>query len=380
MLETTFEDEGLEVHDNTAGIKMGSKWTVSYGKPIGTIPRKELTCLRDIPTHLIKKDTRREYSEDAAPYHNTVFPLLHGAPRDDRTMPLAQSVRHLYNFSDWLLRGKYDKELNVTFGEVPEESGIVFCLPMIKQKVRLEALKSTLKRLPKGKIGIEFIGEAWAAALGTLPIQRALSEQVLSVNTGSSTLEVDFFAGLERIQDAVWTFGGSDVDRRLASAIEMKTDLSATEDQARRIKESFSYSDNKDIPCELIRDGWLDDTVILDAEIVKEQTDWYIDEVTKRIIKFLALAKAKNEVAVTALQVEGRGYLTLVGGMTNMPGFAEALHKNLVEIGGISKRIQMLYPSDGVIAPAVGAWKLANYFESVRIEQGVSTWDEIEVE
>lgn len=362
-----FEDEGLTVYDNTVGVKIGSTWTVSYGKPIGTEPRKELTCLRNIPTHLIKGDKKVQFSEAAAPYSRTVWPLIHGAPRDDRAMPLAQSVNHLYTYADWNLES------------VPEESGIIFCLPMIKQKVRLEALKSTLRKLPKGRIGIEFLGEAWAAALGTLPIQKALEEQVLSVNLGSSTLEIVFFTGKDLIQEAVWMIGGSDIDRRLSNAIEMVYGgLTATDEQARRIKERYNYGASTDVHTELTRDGFLDDSTI-ESYVIRDQADWYINEVTRRVVKFLQFAKGKDEAAVNALQIEGKGYLTLVGGMTNMPGFAEALHKNLIELGGISKRIQMLYPTDGVIAPAVGAWKLANYFESVRLEQGVPQWNDIEV-
>jgi len=365
------EDKGLTVFPNTLGVKLGSKWTVMYGIPVGENPRKELTCIRKVPTHLIKKDESVfEYSTNADPYHNTIYPLIHGAPRNDAEVPLGVSCELLLEYANWLLK------------DIPRDVGIVFCLPMIKFKEGLFALKDTLGLLEHGKkIGIEFIGEAWAAALSAMPIREALRKQVLSLNFGSSTLESVFFSGLDLIDQAVWTFGGSDIDRRLVNAFEQATrGLTATESQARAIKERYNHGTNEDIPAELTRKGALSQEKI-SGDTIKEVVDWYIVEVANRVRDFLDFARTKStesRTAINAFQIEGEGYLALVGGMMNMPGFSEAVYKELVKSGGISKRVEMVSPDDGVIAPAIGAWKAANILEEERKEQGVANWSNIE--
>jgi len=360
------EDKGLIVYDNTIGVKLGSKWTVSYGVPVGEKPRIELTCLRKVPKELLKpEDYKYAFSKNAEPYHNAVFPLLHGAPRNDREMSLTDSCMYIKEFAAWLLK------------DIPKKTGIVFCLPMIEYAEGLEALKHTLRTLPQGKIGIEFMGEAWAAALGVLPIKKALETQVLSINFGSSTLETIFFSGIDEIDKAVWTFGGSNIDRRLVNAIEMGyRGLSATENQARQIKERYNYTTNDGIHAELTRESSLTQETIKGATI-RKIVDSYINDVTNRIRGFLREARTTNLAAVNALQIEGKGYLALVGGMTNMPGFTQAVYDNLVQSGGISSRITMVSPTDGVVAPAIGAWKAANLFERDRVDEKVATWSQL---
>jgi len=364
------EDKGLTVFPNTLGVKLGSKWTVMYGIPVGEKPRKELTCIRKVPVHLIKKGGEVfEYSTNADPYANKVYPLIHGTPRNDAAVPLGLSCELLLEYANWLLR------------DIPRDVGIVFCLPMIKHKEGLFALKDTLQMLEHGKkIGVEFIGEAWAAALSAMPIRQALGKQVLSLNFGSSTLESVFFSGLDLIDQAVWTFGGSDIDRRLVNAFEQALrGATATESQARSIKERYDYGTNENLDVELTRRGALSQEVVK-GDTIKEVVDLYIDEVSNRVRDFLDFARTRStesRTAINAFQIEGEGYLALVGGMMNMPGFSEAVYKQLVETGGISKRVEMVSPADGVIAPAIGAWKAANLLEEERKEQKVANWSDI---
>lgn len=359
-------DETLTVYPNTLGIKIGSKWTVAYGKPIGEEPRIELTCIRKVPTHMIKDDFGWQFSRDAEPYDGSIFPLIHGAPRNDKEVPLGRSCLLLKKFAEWLLK------------DVEEETGIVFCLPMIKYEEGLEALKTTLRDLSHGEIGIEFLGEARSATIGSLPINEVLSTQTLSLNLGSSTLEVDFYSGKQRINNALWTFGGSDIDRRLVNAIEMEyRGLTATENQARQIKERYNYNTNEDIPAELTREGGLVEELIK-GNTIRTIVDDFAKNVAKKVRTFLRETRTVNTKAVNALQIEGKGYLALVGGMVNMPGFAERLYQELTDTGGISKNVEMVSADDGVVAPAVGAWKAANLFEEYRREQNVSTWSDIQ--
>jgi actin-like ATPase involved in cell morphogenesis len=360
------EDKGLTVYDNTLGVKLGSKWTVSYGVPVGERPRIELTCLRKVPKELLKpEDYKFAFSTDAEAYHNAVFPLLHGAPRNDAAMSLSDSCLYIKEFATWLLK------------DIPANTGIVFCLPMIEYAEGLEALKHTLRQLQQGKVGIEFMGEAWAAALGVLPIQDALDTQVLSINFGSSTLETIFFSGIDEIDKAVWTFGGSNIDRRLMNAIEMGyRGLSATENQARQIKEQYNYTTNDGVFAELSGDDGLKQDTIKGVTI-RKIVDSYINDVTMKIKGFLRETRTSNLVATNALQIEGKGYLALVGGMTNMPGFTDAVYNNLVDSGAISSRIKMVSPVDGVVAPAIGAWKAANLLEHDRVVESVSNWSDL---
>jgi len=151
---------------------------------------------------------------------------------------------------------------------------------------------------------------------------------------------------------------------------------SATESQARQIKEQYNYATNEGVFAELTRDSSLSQDTIK-GETIRKIVDSYINDVVTRIKAFLREARTANLAAVNALQIEGKGYLALVGGMTNMPGFTQAVYDRLVQSGGISSRIQMVSPKDGVVAPAIGAWKAANLFEHDRIEEGVATWGQL---
>lgn len=372
------EKEVFETFPNTLGIKIGSTWTVGYGQQFGEEPVIELTCIRKQKTDYVMDESKYQFSKKAQVFDNVIYPLLHGAPRDDKEVPLARSCHLLQEYGNWLVSGIPVDENNPT--PISPDTVAMFCLPMIRNSEGLEALKRTLRTLPIGKTGMEFMGEAYAAAVGTLPIDKILESQFIVLNMGSSTLEAAMAVGTREIASGVWVdeYGASCIEHSLVNVIENRyRGLTSTLDQAREIKERYSLITNNDVDAKLTRRGALSEQDI-EGDLIKDEVEKFIDRVALKIADhFLPAAKSSSPVTVNALQTKGRGFLAIVGGMANMPGFKEAMHKALVEHGGISPKIAVVSPTNGVTAPAIGAWKIANLLERYRREQGVSTISEI---
>lgn len=347
----------------TAGVKIGSKWSSVFSEVTGPNPTVRLTCVGKYAGEYTGGKTVYHFAEAAEPYFDTVFPLRHGAPRNDREVPLEVSINLLDKYARWLLR------------DIPPRSAVVCCLPAIKAKEGLQELQDTLNKLPIGQVGMVYLGEAFTAAAGTVPMERILSSQTLSINFGSTTVETVMFKGTKEIHQNVFTTGGSAIDTSLMNAIEQwERGGKVTENQARAIKERYSYEDNNDVPTELTMEGGLK-KVDIPGDLIKDVIEPHMNLVAKKIRAFLRDASLRNEQAVNSLQIDGAGTLVLCGGMVNMPGFASAFYDKLTSIGGISRRLPLEIPANGVIAPAIGARYIADILEEKRVEQGVSNWN-----
>jgi hypothetical protein len=80
---------------------------------------------------------------------------------------------------------------------------------------------------------------------------------------------------------------------------------------------------------------------------------------------------------VASLQSSGRGYLVLCGGMVNMDGFAEELHNKMTSTGVINSEVSLAIPNDGVVAPAIGAWRVGQVLEGMRIRNSLKEWPDL---
>jgi actin-like ATPase involved in cell morphogenesis len=356
----------------TAGAKLGSKWSSVFCEATGPNPIVRLTCVREFEPKYASAETDFMYAEEAEPFFETIFPLIHGAPRNDEKVPLARSMYLLNKYASWLL------------DPVPERSGIVYCIPMIRAKEGLKELQQALKAIRVGRdqhevgtVGTVFLGEAFTAAAGTIAMSEIMRSQTLSINFGSSTVEVVFFSGIESIHQNVFAVGGSDMDVSLINAVEQAMrGFSATENQSRAIKEMYNYEKNEPVHASLTRDGKIAETHI-EGNIIREIVDWHMDSVVEKVTYFLRDASRKNKDAVNSLQIDGLGNLVLCGGMVNMPGFAQEFYRRLTTIGGISDKIPLHIPRNGVVAPAIGARYIAEELEKKRVQQDVDTWNEI---
>ena len=94
--------------DHVLGVKLGSQWTVVYGKGVAEKtadkwgPRVELTCVHQVPDHLLRKTSTYRFSHKADPFDGAIYPLQYGLPRDDREVPLRKSVMLLRSFRFFL--------------------------------------------------------------------------------------------------------------------------------------------------------------------------------------------------------------------------------------------------------------------------------------
>jgi len=355
-------DPDITDYDGIYGVKIGSKYTVIFD---GTSVRREITCVRRKPVDL-KGNYEYQFSVDAEGFSDSLYPLKQGVPRNDVTMSIAESIKLTKAYTDWLL------------SEIPDDAGVVVCLPLIRDKEGLGALKQAIRQSTVAKRGLQFFSEAWGAALGTIPIREAVGTNVLTLNFGSSTVEVTMHASKRLVEANVYTFGGSEIDRRLVNAIEQEhRGVKATEADARAIKEQYSWSRNNDVPAVLSLEGAKHE-VVISGDTIRRIVSNAIDHLVRLIrTQFLRSAEISNEEAVNSLQASGRGYLVLCGGMVNMEGFAEELYRRMVEAGAINENVKLAVPEDGVIAPAIGAWKVGQVLEEVRRENNLETWEQI---
>jgi len=363
---------------NLYGIKLGSERTVVYGKGVAPKskvipntwgPRHELTCVQRVPTHLLRPDFNYRFSYEAEHYKETIYPLEYGLPRDDDLVPLSKAVLLTKEYVDWLLR------------DGDEDTGIVFCLPMMQQKEGLEHLKAILNRLSKGTIGKKFIGEAWAAALATVGIEDTLSTHLISMNFGSSTLEVALYSGKELVAQNVYPHGGWDLDRDLASAIsQAHRGITVTARHTRIVKEKFAYNPDPEkvdpVEGEFLKGGKVVETLV-EAATINPVIEKFCEDIAEEMAaKFLPTAARASEVAVSSLQTEGIGKLCVCGGLSDMPGFAKLMGDTLIKHKAMSPQIDVVSPKDpdGVSAPAWGAYMMAELFEERRISKKQDTW------
>lgn len=356
---------------NVLGVKLGSQWTVAYGKGIipddfeSIGPRKELTCICPVPTHLLEKKSEYIFSREADLYHGCVYPLEYGMPRGDNPVEIARSVKLLSRYVDWLLQG------------VEEDTGIVFCLPMMGFKEGLERLKNTINKQSTGILGKRYIMEAWAAALATVGVDESLRSQVISLNFGSSTLEVVLYVGKKLIAQNVYPFGGWRIDRVMQNVIsQAHRGIDVTQRQAREVKEQYSYKDGNPIDGMFTKEGRR-----IEVQITKDEMNPILEDFAEQTAKhiaqhFLPTAAERSQRAVTAIQTEGVGYVCICGGLSNMPGFPDLMKDKLVEVGALNPDLKISYPTDpdGVAAPAYGAYMLADMFEEQREKKGTETW------
>jgi hypothetical protein len=128
-------------YSDVYGIKIGSKYTVIYDGS-NKEPEPEVTCVRRKLLDMEGKFVY-EFSHDAEGFVDSLYPLKQGIPRNDSGMTIAESVKLTTAYVHWLLE------------KIPDDSGIVFCLPLIKAKEGLVALKTSIMSTNKGKKGIK---------------------------------------------------------------------------------------------------------------------------------------------------------------------------------------------------------------------------------
>lgn len=364
-------------YNGVYGIKIGSKYTVIYDGS-GT-PKTEVTCVR---RRLLDMEGKfvYDFSNEAEGFVDSLYPLKQGIPRNDAGMTITESVKLTRAYVSQLLQ------------DIPKESGIVFCLPLIRAKEGLAALKSSIidtcvKKDDAGNIieyvkaqrGIKFFSEARGAAFGTLPTPEIVGTNVLVLNFGSSTIEVIFHAGNRMVEQNVYTFGGSEIDKRLMNAI-MQEHRGALCDEksAREIKEQYSLIKNNNVPKTLSQEGLKYD-VVVSGNLIKEVVSNAIDQLILYLKEqFFRAAEMANPKAVASLQSSGRGYLVLCGGMVNMEGFADELHNKMTGTGVINSDVVLAVPKDGVVAPAIGAWRVGQVLEGMRLRKSLSTWPDLD--
>lgn len=362
------------MRENVLGIKLGSQWTVAYGKGVAKItdtkekiwgPRKELTCIHKVPTHLLRSDFEYRFSYEADPFDGVIYPLEYGLPKDDQEVPLIKSVLFLKEYANWLLE------------KAEEETGIVFCLPMMKYEEGLNQLKIVLNRMKKGLIGKKFIMEAWSAALATIGMAESLRSQVISLNFGSSTLEVALYTGKKLIAQNVYPFGGLALDRDFAHAISQSSrGVTVTRRQARLVKEQFNYEKQKSIDGIFTKNGRITETSV-EPTVLAPIIEHFAKSAAQTIAtQFLPTAAQASPKAVSAIQAEGIGYLCVCGGLSCMPGFPELMKETMFSEGALNENLKAVWPKnpDGVAAPAYGAVMLAELLEDEREDAGGETW------
>jgi hypothetical protein len=181
------------------------------------------------------------------------------------------------------------------------------------------------------------------------------------------------------VEQNVYTFGGSEIDKRLVNAI-MQEHRGALCDEksAREIKEKYSLIENNSVPKTLSQEGLKYD-VVVSGDLIREVVLNAIDQLILYLKEqFFRAAEMANPGAVASLQSSGRGYLVLCGGMVNMPGFAEELHDRMTRTGVINSEVDLAIPKNGVTAPAIGAWRVGQVLEGIRTRKSLETWPDLD--
>lgn len=327
------------------GVKLGSTRTVlQIPREDGIETVRTLTCLAtyDDP---ITGEERVLYGEQAArEYPDRVeFMLRSGLPEDDERADLA---------------AKFFNEL-IAAQNVPEESTVVYAIPTIDNEEGLENLTTVIEGSPIGEATIRSFPESLCGAIPAMGEGlEAIDEVFIAINMGSTNLEACAYRhGEQLVPFSTGAVTGSEVDRRIANAVEEETQGRVNIDltTAREYKEEHaSFVDFEPFTDVIQQPGGGSHEFTVDRGLM-EPVDEYVDEVVDEVANnFL------SELANTHMkpyQIALGKPIALTGGMVCIPGIAEEFEARLSE--ELQRDVEVVTADRPDLAAAEGAYRIA---------------------
>ena len=327
------------------GVKLGSTRTVIQFLRDGALDTiRTLTCLAtyDDP---ISGTERVLYGEQAAQeYPDSVeFMLRSGLPEDDERAELASK------FFAELIRAQ----------DIPEDSVVVYAIPTIDNEAGLENLTEVIEESTIGQAAIRSFPESLCGSIPAMGDELAAIDEVfVSINMGSTNLEACAYRHGEQLAPfSTGAITGSEVDRRIANAVEEETQGRVNIDHttAREYKEEHaSFVDFEPFTDVIQQPGGGSHEFTVDRGLM-DPVDEYVDEAVDEIANNFLSELANTHMKPYQLAL-GKP-IALTGGMACIPGIAEEFESRLS--AELSRDVSVVTADRPDLAAAEGAHRIA---------------------
>lgn len=212
------------------GLKIGSTRTVlvmpNYEGTLDIV--RTLTCVaryRDLFTGKLATKFGDEAAEEYA--DSVYFMFRAGLPQDDDSVKLAAQ------FIEYLVY-KYN---------IPENSYVTLAHPAVENDRGRKNLKDIISGMSIGRAGRQAWSEAFCGAIPAFDGLDAIKKTFMSVNMGSTTLEISAFRNGEPVHTVtLGTISGNIVDRKIRLGVQNETQgiVNIDLNTARKYKEEFA--------------------------------------------------------------------------------------------------------------------------------------------
>ncbi|HMK45354.1 MAG TPA: cell division protein FtsA [Methanocella sp.] len=329
------------------GLKIGSTRTVlvmpNYEGSLDII--RTLTCVaryRDLFTGKLATKFGDEAAEEYA--DSVYFMFRAGLPQDDDSVKLAaQFIEHLVY--------RYD---------IPENSYVTLAHPAVENDRGRRNLKEIISGMSIGRTGRQAWSEAFCGAIPAFDGLEAIKRTFVSVNMGSTTLEISAFRNGEPVHTVtLGTISGNLVDRKIRLGVQNETQgiVNIDLNTARKYKEEFAnFVDYKPVYDSVHIHDRGQYGFKIEKSIMKPVEE-YVNNVIEAIMEnfFPQLAQDHYQTYKRVL-VEP---IILTGGMACIPGLRDRIQQMLSD--ELEQKITVISSERPDLAPAIGAFRISEY-------------------
>ena len=245
------------------------------------------------------------------------------------------------------------------FSRIPLESDIVVATPEAELEYGRALLDREIRAVLRPK-NLAYFSEPFCAAVTELGVDNALNQVFSTINLGSTSTGFGVFipampleGGLVREEKEILTSftetSGVHVDDALFKKLKNVYGNPVVDiNTVQLLKEGFNYKLPSYTPIEIVM-GSAQKTIDCRAEVSTVLSDY----IKKVATLFISILKSDSTITYSML----KNPVIITGGMSNIPGLAEAIKKEVDTRFNASIPIQIV--KNGDVAPAKGALMLA---------------------
>jgi len=329
------------------GLKIGSTRTVlvmpNYEGSLDIV--RTLTCVAKYRDLFTGKLATKFGDEAAEEYADSVYFMFRaGLPQDDDSVKLAAQ------FIEFLVY-KYN---------IPENSYVTLAHPAVENDRGRKNLKEIISGMSIGRAGRQAWSEAFCGAIPAFDGLDAIKKTFMSVNMGSTTLEMSVFRNGEPVHTVtLGTISGNIVDRKIRLGVQNETQgiVNIDLNTARKYKEEFAnFIDYKPVYDSVHIHDKGQYGFKIEKSIMKPVEE-YVNNVVEAIMEnfFPQLAQDHYQTYKRVLTEP----IILTGGMACIPGLKERIQQLLSD--ELDQKVVVISSDRPDLAPAIGAYRISEY-------------------
>jgi len=329
------------------GLKIGSTRTVlvmpNYEGSLDIV--RTLTCVAKYRDLFTGKLATKFGDEAAEEYADSVYFMFRaGLPQDDDSVKLAAQ------FIEFLVY-KYN---------IPENSYVTLAHPAVENDRGRKNLKEIISGMSIGRAGRQAWSEAFCGAIPAFDGLDAIKKVFLSINMGSTTLEMSVFRNGEPVHTVtLGTISGNIVDRKIRLGVQNETQgiVNIDLNTARKYKEEFAnFIDYKPVYDSVHIHDKGQYGFKIEKSIMKPVEE-YVNNVVEAVMEnfFPQLAQDHYQTYKRVLSEP----IILTGGMACIPGLKERIQQLLSD--ELEQKVTVISSDRPDLAPAIGAYRISEY-------------------